>query len=208
VQHQTYILINFKGLEHICAPYWAHIIGDHLGLDHESLVRGNSSFRASWIITIIPGLSALFLCRLSKVIFLRRWMASMCWAAILFFSSNYSKVVSRFFNDWLSVRRDPMATLSGSTSDSMGSVASNPYTKEKKVACVVILKVVRYAHNAAVNFTSQSLLKSIIVLWRILAKVRLTCSVWPLVYLHCFVKRVSKANKIGLCFQIRENAND
>ena len=69
--------------------------------------------------------------------------------------------------------RDYTATPSDSTSNSMGNVASNSYTKENDVACVVTLEVVRYVHNAAVNLTSQSLLESIIVLRRMLNRISL-----------------------------------
>jgi hypothetical protein len=85
----------------------------------------------------------LFFYFLSKVIFLRRWIASMCWAPILIFSSGLSNVVSLFLNDWLSVRRESIATRSDSTSNSIGSVASNLYTNKNEVVWVVTLKVVR-----------------------------------------------------------------
>ena len=94
------------------------------------------------------------------MIFLRRWMASMCWAAVHPLSSNSSKSVTLFRNDFLTGSRELTATRIASTSNSMGKVASIPNTGENGVACVVTLKVVVYAQSAAVNLTSQSLFES------------------------------------------------
>lgn len=113
----------------------------------------NSSFLEFWSNTIIHGLKFLILCHLSKVIFLRLWMASICWTIVHLLSSSSSSVVNVFFNDWLSVRCDSTTTRNDSTSNSMGKFASNPYTNKNGVAWVVSLKVIRETHNVVVNLT-------------------------------------------------------
>lgn len=58
-------------------------------------------------------------------------------------SSNFSKSINIFLNDWKSMRREWTATRNDFTSNSIGSVVSIPYTKENGVAWVVTLKVVQ-----------------------------------------------------------------
>ena len=100
-----------------CTELLGNVSRTKYGPNHTALnLHEQSNFRASWSKTIIPDLKVRILCLLSKVIFLRLWMASMCWALALRLSSRASREVYLLFSEWLSVRQESTATLNDSTS--------------------------------------------------------------------------------------------